>query len=74
VEAAFCDADGTINAEMPVSKGAMVFTPVDDGTRVEFRMTYSTEEQLKQIVEMGFEAGITLCHEQLDTLLETLRS
>jgi uncharacterized protein YndB with AHSA1/START domain len=68
LEDAFCDEDGNINTKMPVSKGCNVFTPTATGTLVEFKMTYSTEEQLQQLIEMGFEQGITICMEQLNTL------
>lgn len=66
---AFCDEDGNVNPEMPVSKGSNVFTKTMEGTKVEFKMEYSTEEQLKQIIEMGFEQGITMCFDQLDQMI-----
>ena len=69
LEDGFCDENGILNIEMPVSKGAMVFTATAIGTLVEFKMTYSTEEQLKKIIQMGFEQGITACLEQLTQLL-----
>jgi uncharacterized protein YndB with AHSA1/START domain len=69
LEDAFSDENGNINHELPVSKGSNVFTKTATGTRVEFKMAYSTEEQLKQIVEMGFEQGITACLEQLQQLI-----
>lgn len=69
VEDAFCDENGKVNPEMPVSKGSNVFTKTNGGTKVDFKMVYSTEEQLKQIVEMGFEQGITACFDQLDELI-----
>lgn len=69
LEDAFCDENGDINPEMPVSKGSNTFTTTATGTKVEFKMTYSTEEQLQKIVEMGFEQGITACLEQLNQLI-----
>ncbi len=69
LEDGFCDENGIINPELPVSRGSNVFTETASGTKVEFKMTYSTEEQLRQIVEMGFEQGITACLEQLNQLL-----
>lgn len=74
LEDGFCDADGNMNKELPVSKGEMIFTTSNTGTLVEFKMTYTTEEQLKTIVEMGFEQGITACLEQLSQLLITLNN
>lgn len=66
---AFCDEDGKVNPEMPVSRGSNVFTKTMGGTKVEFKMVYSTEEQLKQIIEMGFEQGITICFDQLEQMI-----
>ncbi|HEX2617072.1 MAG TPA: SRPBCC domain-containing protein [Flavobacteriales bacterium] len=71
LEYAFCDADGNVDPEFPVSTGVNSFTPTADGTRVEIRKTYSTEEQLQQILEMGFAEGITACLEQLAAVLKT---
>jgi uncharacterized protein YndB with AHSA1/START domain len=69
LEDGFCDEEGTINPELPVSKGSNVFTKTNSGTLVEFKMTYATEEDLQKIVEMGFEQGITACLDQLEKLL-----
>lgn len=69
LEDVFCDEDGNLNLELPVSKGSCVFTAATTGTRVEFKMSYSTEEQLQTIIEMGFEQGITACLEQLNELI-----
>lgn len=70
MEDAFCDERGIINTELPVSAGQMVFTGTPKGTRVEFKMTYATEEALQKIVEMGFAEGITLCLDQLEVLFK----
>lgn len=69
LEDAFCDENGIMNPELPVSKGSNVFTATDNGTKVVFKMSYSTEEQLQKIIEMGFEQGITACLEQLNQLI-----
>lgn len=69
LEDGFCDENGILNPELPVSKGSNVFTKTATGTQVEFKITYSTEEQLLKIIEMGFEQGITLCLEQLNQLI-----
>jgi uncharacterized protein YndB with AHSA1/START domain len=70
IEDAFCDEHGKVNPALPVSRGQIVFTPAGRGTRVEFRMTYAEESDLRKIVEMGFEQGITACLEQLAKLLQ----
>ncbi|HRX11971.1 MAG TPA: SRPBCC domain-containing protein [Draconibacterium sp.] len=69
LEDVFCDENGIVNPELPVSRGSNVFTATATGTRVEFKMYYSTEEQIQQIIDMGFEQGITICMEQLDRLI-----
>lgn len=68
-EDAFCDENGNLNSELPVSDGRSVFSKTDEGTMVEFTLKYATEDHLKQIIEMGFEEGITICFEQLNQLL-----
>lgn len=72
LEDGFCDEEGVVNKDLPVSSGAMVFTSTTLGTLVQFKMTYTTEEQLNTLVEMGFEKGITACLEQLKVLLQKM--
>jgi len=69
IEDAFCDENGKLNNELPVSKGQIAFTKTENGTKVEFKMIYPTETDLEKIVGMGFEQGITICHDQLERLL-----
>jgi len=45
-----------------------LFAEKVNGTRADFLRFCDTEEALKQIVEMGFEQGITECMDQLDAL------
>lgn len=73
IEDAFCDDEGVLNKELPISKGTISFTSKTNGTLVEFKMKYTTEEQLKTIIEMGFEQGITACFEQLAQLLTKIK-
>jgi len=69
IEDSFGDEEGNINKALPVSKGQQVFTKTANGVMVEFKMYYPTEADLQTIVDMGFEQGITICMEQLNTLL-----
>ncbi|MEJ6981532.1 SRPBCC domain-containing protein [Pedobacter sp. P351] len=69
-EDAFCDENGNINPELPVSKSNTVFTETSNGVKVEFRMTYASAEDVRKLVEMGFEQGITTCFDQLESLLD----
>ena len=70
IQDSFSDENGAINRDLPVSKGKSTFTKTAKGTRVEFKLIYSTAEQLQKIVEMGFEQGITMCMDQLDELFK----
>lgn len=70
IEDVFCDENGVLNHELPISSGKNRFTEIPEGTIVEFKMLYPTEAALQTIVEMGFEQGISTCFEQLDELLK----
>lgn len=70
IEDAFCDENGNQNTDLPVSKGEIVFTETNSGVLVEFKMIYNTEEDVKKIIEMGFEQGISICLDQLDKLFQ----
>jgi uncharacterized protein YndB with AHSA1/START domain len=70
IEDVFCDENGKVNEDLPASKGRISFTRTDEGTRVEFKMIYPTDTALQQIIEMGFEQGITICMDQLETLFD----
>lgn len=70
LEDGFCDENGKMNPELPVSKGKTAFIEIPNGTRVEFKVTYPTEADLQKIVEMGFEQGITACLDQLEELFD----
>ncbi|MCE3227272.1 MAG: Activator of Hsp90 ATPase 1 family protein [Bacteroidetes bacterium] len=70
LEDLFSDENGKTNSDLPVSKGSMTFTKTANGTKVEFKMTYAKEEDVQKMIEMGFEQGITICFDQLETLLE----
>ena len=70
IQDSFSDENGVVNRDLPVSKGKSTFTKTANGTRVEFKLIYTTAEQLQKIVEMGFEQGITMCMDQLDELFK----
>lgn len=74
IEDAFCDENGDINRDLPVARGQMSFTEKGNLILVEFKMNYPTEEDVKKLIDMGFEEGITICYDQLDELLVTNKS
>jgi uncharacterized protein YndB with AHSA1/START domain len=71
---AFSDETGVINNAFPKSVGSFLFTETNDGVLVEFKMNYPTEQDILTLVEMGFEQGITIGLDQLETLLDVLKS
>jgi len=66
---AFADADGNVNEAMPQTKSFVDFRTVDGRTVLTLRATYPTPEDLRTVIDMGMEAGIT---ETLDRLEEHL--
>ena len=66
---AFCDENGT-KTDFPGMDWKVDFVPVAAGTKVEIEILFTTEEALKQIIEMGFKEGFTAAHGNLDELLE----
>ncbi|MBN8838335.1 MAG: SRPBCC domain-containing protein [Sphingobacteriia bacterium] len=66
----FCDEDGNINNSLPSNEWKTVFTAVENGTRVDVEISFTSEEQLKQIVEMGFEQGFAMAHQNLDQYIQ----
>lgn len=73
VEDCFCDENGVMNSVLPVSTGRNLFTETAGRTKLEMKFTYATEEDLKKIIEMGFEEGITMCLEQLVLVLNKMK-
>ncbi len=67
---AFCDEAGNINLDFPAAQWKNTFSETATGTKVEVEITFSTEADIKKILEMGFEAGITAGHGNLDELLK----
>ncbi|MEO7924568.1 MAG: SRPBCC domain-containing protein [Chitinophagaceae bacterium] len=66
---AFCDENGNINTEFPRMHWKVDFKPSEAGTKVEVEITFSKIEDLEKIVEMGFQEGFRMAHENLDELL-----
>ena len=66
---AFCDENGKINPEMPRMHWENEFSETANGTKVTVEITFSSEEQLEKIIEMGFKEGFTMAHGNLDELL-----
>ncbi len=65
----FCDENGNITHEIPGMHWKNEFSPTDTGTKVEVEITFASEADMEKIIEMGFEAGFTAAHGNLDELL-----
>ena len=69
----FCDEKGKVNEMFPPSNGFVVFTKTETGTNVDYKLKFSTQEGLNQLVQMGFEQGMSMCLEQLEALLAKIK-
>ncbi|HUR65712.1 MAG TPA: SRPBCC domain-containing protein [Chitinophagaceae bacterium] len=69
---AFCDEQGKINEEFPRMHWEVVFSPAGKGTKTEIEITFAKAGDLEKILEMGFEDGFRMAHENLDELLNTI--
>ena len=65
----FCDEHGNITHEIPGMHWNSEFSKTDTGTKVEVEITFASEADMEKIIEMGFEAGFTAAHGNLDELL-----
>lgn len=65
----FCDEIGNKNPDFPTMHWKNEFIQTDGGTRVEVEITFSSEDDFKKILEMGFEEGFTSALGNLDELL-----
>ncbi len=68
-EDSFCDENGNVKYDIPAMHWKNEFSATDTGTKVEVEMTFASEADMEKIIEMGFEAGFTMAHGNLDELL-----
>lgn len=69
---AFSDAEGNVVEGMAQCVSSLIFEEVENGTKVTNRSTYPTEEDLKQVMDMGMLQGITETWDRLDEHLRAL--
>ncbi|MBB6098643.1 uncharacterized protein YndB with AHSA1/START domain [Deinobacterium chartae] len=67
----FSDAQARINETMPSTRITLTFEDVEGGTKIISHATYSSEEALKTVMDMGMLQGVT---ETWDRLAEHLES
>lgn len=65
----FCDENGVKKEDMPVSHWRVELMPEGESTRMTTTVRYAKPEDLKQVLEMGMEAGYTMGLNQLEALL-----
>jgi uncharacterized protein YndB with AHSA1/START domain len=70
VQDAFCDENGVKNTSVPSMHWNNQFSVSPSGTTVTIEIIFSSEEDLKTIIEMGFREGFTAALTNLDELLE----
>lgn len=66
---AFCDENGNINDAFPQVKWLFGFTGVEEGTKVTINIHFKTQEEMRQILEMGFKQGFMAGLAQLEEML-----
>jgi uncharacterized protein YndB with AHSA1/START domain len=65
----FADESGATNAEMPQQQFDTVFSEEGETTLVTVVSRYPSVEDLKKVIEMGIEQGVTMAQDQLAELL-----
>ncbi len=66
---AFCDDKGNVNKEFPNTKWNVSFTETATGTLVLVENTFNELADLQKTIEMGFEQGFAMAHDNLDAYL-----
>ncbi|HYM94843.1 MAG TPA: SRPBCC domain-containing protein [Chitinophagaceae bacterium] len=64
----FCDEHGNKMVAPPGMHWKVEFQKIPAGTKVSVEITFATEKDLQTIVEMGFEQGFSMAHNNLDEL------
>ncbi|HSZ72249.1 MAG TPA: SRPBCC domain-containing protein [Cytophagaceae bacterium] len=62
----FCDEKGKIFSDFPTMNWKNTFSSTANGTKVLVDISFTKEEDIQQIIEMGFEAGFTAALGNLD--------
>ncbi len=68
---AFCDENGTIDTTLPQLNWMYNFSEKNGITTVQVAISLASEEEMKRLLEMGFEEGFQIGLNQLQKLLKT---
>lgn len=71
---AFCDEQGNENSSMPRSEWNNSFSETDGITTVNIVITHEKLEHLEMVIQMGFKEGFTMGLNQLEEVLQELKS
>lgn len=66
----FANADGTPNADMPVSRVSVQLTERDSGTRMEMRSKFESRQDMEKWESTGTREGLQQAIAQMDPLLD----
>lgn len=69
----FCDENGTMNPAFPQNLAENSFSQKENKVQVDMLLTFDSLADLETTLEMGFKEGFTICLNQLDELLLTLK-
>lgn len=69
---AFIDENGQINESMLVASWKNTFQVVGNQTLVIVDAVYPTQEALETVIKMGMDKGVSMAHDNLDELINTL--
>lgn len=69
-EDAFCDDEGNVNPDFPIATFVNRFESNLNSTLVTIETVYSSEEHVKQVIEMGMKEGLSAAFENLDFVLK----
>src|SRR5690606_11516071 len=70
---AFCDEEGIVNPDFSRMHWTNSFQTEDSKTKVSIVIKVDTWETIEKIIAMGFKEGFTMCLQQLEILLPTLK-
>ncbi|HVZ98165.1 MAG TPA: SRPBCC domain-containing protein [Chitinophagaceae bacterium] len=68
----FCDENGVKNDAFQTSAWQVNFEAAGNTTKVYVEITFEKAEDLQKMVEMGFEQGFAMGHNNLDEVLKTM--
>lgn len=65
----FCDENGAMNRELPVTQWMLRFSPEGNATHVTIDLRFATKADMETLIQMGFQEGFTAGLNNLHRLL-----